>query len=68
MPARYSPTQQVLHWLTAVLAFAVLPVAWIATSVAKHTHEFRCWLDVHKLIGLTILSIAVGRILWRLVN
>jgi cytochrome b561 len=66
MPARYSATQQVLHWLTAALMFAVLPVGWIATAIPEDTKEFYFWLDVHKLIGLTILCLTAGRILWRL--
>lgn len=65
MPARYSPTQQVLHWVTVALMFAVLPVAWIAYAIPEDTKEFYFWLDVHKLIGLSILCLTVGRILWR---
>jgi cytochrome b561 len=66
MPARYSPTHQVLHWVTVVLMLAVLPLAWIATAIPEDTKEFYFWLDVHKLVGLSILCLTTGRILWRL--
>ena len=60
MAARYSPTHQVLHWVTVVLMFAVLPLAWIATSIPDDTKEYYYWLDVQKCIGLTILILTVG--------
>jgi cytochrome b561 len=65
---RYSPANQVLHWLTVGLMFAVLPVAWIATSIPEDTKEFYFWLDLHKLIGLTILLLTTARIAWRCVD
>jgi len=68
MQARYSASHQLMHWLTVVLMFAVLPVAWIATAIPEDTREFYYWLDVHKLIGLIILLLTVVRIAWRFVD
>ena len=30
---RYHPVSQALHWVTAALALAVLPLAWVAVSL-----------------------------------
>lgn len=68
MQARYSAARQVLHWLSVVLVFAVLPVAWIAAAIPEDTKDFYYWLDVHKLLGLGILLLTVLRIAWRFVD
>jgi cytochrome b561 len=64
--ARYSPSRQALHWLTVVLMFAILPVAWIVGSLKEDTQRFYFWLDVHKALGLSILLLTVVRIAWRI--
>jgi cytochrome b561 len=51
---RYTPVAQALHWLTAALVLAVLPLAWVATS-----------FQLHKSVGITIFAIVALRILWR---
>ena len=30
---RYNPVAQALHWLTAALVLAILPLAWVAISL-----------------------------------
>jgi cytochrome b561 len=66
MPGRYSPVQQLLHWITAALMFAILPVAWVTTSLKEDTPKFDFFLDVHKALGLTILALTLVRVVWRL--
>jgi cytochrome b561 len=66
MNARYSPAQQVVHWLTAVLMFSILPVAWIVGALKEDTPPFYFWLDVHKTLGLSILFLTLLRIVLRL--
>jgi len=65
---RYSPTNQVLHWLTAILMLSILPVAWVAVSVPEETAPFFFWMDVHESIGLAILAVTVVRIGWRQID
>lgn len=64
---RYNPVSQALHWLTAALVLAVLPLAWVAVSLppapAKGT-----MFTLHKSVGLTILAIVVVRIVWRMIR
>lgn len=66
MQIRYSPAQQVMHWLTVMLMFSILPVAWILDSVVVETPPFLFWMDVHEAIGLGILGLTSVRIVWRL--
>jgi cytochrome b561 len=63
LPARYTWTAIALHWVIAVLIAAnlllgltadALPDAWV-----------RPVIDLHKSFGLTVLGLALLRILWR---
>ena len=61
---RYNGLAQALHWLTAALVLAVLPLAWIATSLpASPAKGF--YFQLHKSVGITIFAIVAIRILWR---
>ena len=55
-PARYTAAAQALHWLTALLMFAILPVAWHMTMLARDNPARETWYTVHKSLGLTILA------------
>jgi cytochrome b561 len=65
MKDRYSPAQQTMHWLTVVLIFSILPVAWVVVSVTEETPKFFFWMDIHESIGLTILALTLTRIVLR---
>lgn len=62
---RYSPTAQLLHWLTALLMFAVIVLGWHMTMLARENPYRETWYAVHKSIGLTILALAIVRLAWR---
>ncbi|MCJ2068775.1 cytochrome b [Methylobacterium sp. J-030] len=62
---RYNPVSQALHWLTAALALAVLPLAWVAISLPPAPAKGNLFV-LHKSVGLTILAIVVLRIVWRM--
>ncbi|WP_342105732.1 cytochrome b [Methylobacterium sp. SI9] len=64
---RYNPVAQALHWLTAALVFAVLPLAWVAISLPPAPAKSNMFV-LHKSVGLTILAIVVLRIVWRMVR
>jgi cytochrome b561 len=64
LPARYTRTAIVLHWVIAALITVNvllgltaddLPEAWIRPAI-----------DLHKSFGLTVLGLVLVRILWRL--
>jgi cytochrome b561 len=61
----YSPARQLMHWLTVLLMFSILPVAWILDSAVEETPKFFVWMDIHEALGLTILMLTALRIVWR---
>lgn len=62
---RYNDVAQILHWITALLMFTTLPIAWIMQSMA-HDARRDVYVDTHKSIGITILLLTVSRLLWRM--
>lgn len=64
-PVRYTAGAQGLHWLTALLMFAIVPIAWHMTMLDRADPNRETWYTVHKSIGLTILALSVIRIVWR---
>lgn len=65
---RYTAAQQALHWVTAVLVLAVLPLAWVAASLAREAPSKGTLFVLHKSVGLTILAVVVVRIVWRMIH
>lgn len=62
---RYTRTAIILHWVIAVLVIANVSLAW----------TFKIWSDyswtqsvtnTHKTIGITVLGLALMRLLWRI--
>lgn len=64
-PVRYTAVAQALHWLTAILIFAILPIAWHMTMLPREAPTRETWFTIHKSIGLTVLALSVIRIIWR---
>lgn len=64
---RYTLTAQALHWLTAALILAILPVAWVMVSLPKGPEQ--AWMFVvHRSLGVTILAVVAVRLIWRARN
>ena len=64
IPARYTRVAATLHWLVALLiVINVVLGIW-----ANHAPDdwVRPMIDTHKSIGITVLGLAVLRLLWRL--
>jgi cytochrome b561 len=66
--AGYSGFAQALHWLTALLIFATLPVAWVMGEMAKDNPERGFAYMIHKSLGVTIFAIVIARLLWRAIS
>lgn len=63
---RYTLTAQALHWLTALLVFATLPIAWVMVNLPKDATALSGALFmIHKSLGLTIWVLVILRLLWR---
>jgi cytochrome b561 len=62
---RWGLAAQVLHWLVSPLVITQFVLAWIALNLPKGplVGTLFAW---HKSIGVTILALAVIRLLWRL--
>jgi len=61
---RYTRVAIVLHWLVAVLILANIVLGW---SIERVSDEMvRPVIDTHKSIGITVLGLALMRLLWRI--
>lgn len=63
---RYSATAVVLHWLIAAGIIANVALAWIWPHLADAS--VRPAIDTHKSIGITVLGLAIMRLLWRMTH
>jgi cytochrome b561 len=63
---RYTRVAVVLHWLVAVLITVNVVLALSADHVPDDS--VRSVIDAHKSIGITVLGLALLRILWRLTH
>ena len=61
---RYTRTAMLLHWLVAVLIVANVVLVWVLDSFPDGW--VRPAIDTHKSIGITVLGLALLRVLWRL--
>lgn len=55
-----------LHWVVAVLIIGNVGLAWVIDALPGDMQ--RPGVDLHKSIGITVLGLAVLRILWRLAH
>ncbi|MFA6971731.1 MAG: cytochrome b [Gallionella sp.] len=65
MSARYTKTAIVLHWLMTLLIFAVLPLGLYMHDLKLSPTKLQLY-SYHKWIGVTLLLLAMLRILWRI--
>jgi cytochrome b561 len=60
---RYTRTAIILHWLVAALMLANVTLVWIVDFLPEDSQ--RPVIDTHKSIGITVLGLALLRLLWR---
>ena len=60
---RYTPTAMVFHWLIALLMFANVLIMWVVDHLPDGM--VRPAIDAHKSFGITVLGLAIMRVLWR---
>jgi cytochrome b561 len=61
---RYTRTAIVFHWLIAALVISNIILAWIFHTVP--TEIAQPYTNAHKTIGITVLGLALMRLLWRI--
>jgi cytochrome b561 len=64
--ARYTRVAMALHWIVAVLIIGNVVLGLVADDLPGDW--IRSAVDTHKSIGLTVLGLAVLRLLWRFAN
>jgi cytochrome b561 len=65
MPAGYTGTAKVLHWLIVVLLVAQFIFAWTMPHIGRNT-PVTTLISLHFTFGIIILAVALVRLLWRL--
>lgn len=65
MQPKYSPTNQILHWVTALCMFAILPLAWVMTNAKEGAPLTSAPFNWHKTLGAIVLLVTAFRIYWR---
>ncbi len=63
-PTRYSAPAQLLHWVIAALIVVQFALAWSAEDLPLGMHKLAL-LARHKSVGMTVLMLAIVRLLWR---
>src|SRR5579883_1408687 len=64
---RYGAVAQGLHWLVAALIIVQFTLAWSADDLPLGARKLAL-LAWHKSVGMTVLMLAVLRLLWRLTH
>ena len=64
-PTRYSVVAQSFHWIIAALIVTQFTLAWSAEDLPLGAHKLGL-LARHKSFGMTVLMLAVLRLLWRI--
>ena len=64
-PTRYSAVAQGFHWLIAALIVTQFTLGWVADDLPLGLHKLAV-LARHKSFGMTVLMLAVLRLLWRI--
>jgi cytochrome b561 len=65
---RYNDVSQALHWITALLVLAILPIAWVMVNAADNSKLVGPLFMIHKSLGVMIFLVVAFRILWRGLN
>ncbi|MBJ7311605.1 cytochrome b [Rugamonas sp. CCM 8940] len=65
---RYTKTAMLIHWLTALLIIAAFFLGLTMTEIHGITPTKLKYYSWHKWLGVTVLLLAVARVLWRRAN
>lgn len=64
---RYSGTNQIFHWVTALLIFTIIILGWLMAAGGATVEMLPLW-EWHKTLGLIVLLITGIRIVWRFID
>src|SRR5882757_6575059 len=66
-PIRYTAVAQWFHWVIAALIVTQFALAWTAEDLPLGMHKLALYAR-HKSFGMTVLMLAILRLLWRFWN
>lgn len=64
---RYNNVAIAFHWVIAALVLTQIYVGWTFGDMAPGPAQ-ALWFTWHKTLGVTILLLSIGRLVWRLTN
>lgn len=67
MVRRYTTTAIVFHWLIALGIVLNVALAWTWPNLLPDA-QVRPAIDLHKSVGITVLGLAIMRLLWRVTH
>lgn len=62
---KYTKTAMALHWVIAAMMIWAFALGWIMTDIHGFSPTKLRYFSWHKWIGVTVLVLAVARLLWR---
>jgi cytochrome b561 len=65
---RYGSVAMTLHWLIAVLLIGNICVGLYFADLPRSDPNLFMLVQLHKSIGLSVLTLSVLRVIWRLIN
>ena len=65
---RYTHAAQALHWITAVLMFTLLPLAWVMVNMPRTASNRELIYTLHKSFGMTVLALVAVRLILRAIH
>jgi cytochrome b561 len=67
LPTRYTGIAQLFHWIIAALIVIQFTLGWLGEDLPLGAHKLAL-LARHKSFGMTVLMLAILRLVWRLLN
>lgn len=62
---RYTGFSMALHWMMATIVFCLFMIGWNMVDLPRGS-ERTFYFALHKSLGLTVLTLAFVRVIWRL--
>ncbi len=66
--ARYSAVAIALHWAIALGIAGMIAAGWFMSDLSNDAPFKAALYQLHKSFGITILTLTIARILWRIMN
>ena len=66
--SRYGRLSRYLHWITAILFLALLPMGLFASMIPEDVWFRQGYYVMHKTIGFTVLALVLVRLVWNAIS